>query len=204
MKLCFLRTLFLIHIAHITSLTVSTRDDTLRHILSFARSIGPVGVLNGTPKQRQQLLELARSARTRSDAQPALRPLQGTFELVYSSHPKQPSGRIVGSVCGRVTQTFFANETTAYTNAVRFGPFAVTITGQRHVVDEWTNRIQFTKLSACVCGKTMLECSVNLTGGEWEYLFLGKIVNENDQQVLVRIMETPHLFILVQEINDNE
>ena len=177
------------------------RDELVREVLSFARKIGPVGVLSSTEKERDELLEMSRKLKGHSDPKPARYPFRGSFDLVYSAHPGPPSGRLGPTpFYGKATQTFLDDK--RYMNAVKFGPLKITIEARIEVKDDWTNEVRFYQTSVCLFGKRIVKKDVDITGGVWNYLFLGKIEDSNGQKKMIRVMETPRLFILEEPIEE--
>jgi len=175
------------------------RNELVREVLSYARNIGPVGVLSSTEKERDDLLEMSRKLKDHSNPKPARYSLKGTFDLVYSAHPGPPSGRLGPTpFYGKATQTFLDDET--YINAVKFGPLRVTIQAEIKVKDDWTNEVRFYQTTVSLFGKRIVKKDVDISGGEWRYLFLGQIEDANGRRKLIRVMETPRLFILEQPI----
>lgn len=178
---------------------VTSRDEKVREVLSFARSIGPVGALSSDDDQ-QKLLTMARELAEDSDPMPARHPLRGTFHLVYSAHPGRPSGRLFGPFYGQVTQIFLDDGET-YINQAKFGPLVTTFRALKSTKDDLTNEVNFNLATIKLFGRRLVQRHVDLRGGEWHYVFLGTVLDEDGQKKLIRVMETPRLFILEQPVS---
>jgi hypothetical protein len=178
------------------------RDELLHEVLSFSRAIGPVGVLS-PEEDRAKLLELARQLAHYSDTEPARYPLRGVFDLVYSANPGPPSGRLVGPFYGKVTQTFKENGIT-YINTVQVGPLEISLRAEKKMKDDWTNVVSFRRFTLQLFGQTIVETDINLEGGQWKYLFLGKLRDSDGLTKMIRVIETPSLFVLEQPVPEEE
>ena len=190
---------------HGFSLTATKRTDVksdpvIDDLLSVSRKIGPVGSL-ATEEQREQVNEIAQQLRNiKGDAQPAKAPLRGTHDLLYSAAPGGSSGRLFGPVYGKVTQEFLDDNET-FINAVKIGPVEISLQAQRVVKDGMTNVVKFRKSRVKVFGNTVVEKDIS-GGGTWKYLFMGKVEGPDGKKRLLRVMETPSLFIIEQPIDD--
>jgi hypothetical protein len=187
----------------LTSKSLATeRDELLHEVLSLSRAIGPVGVLS-SEEDRAKLLELARQLPQYSDTEPARYPLRGVFDLVYSANPGPPSGRLVGPLYGKVTQTF-SDDNETYINTVQVGPLEISIRAEKKIKDDWTNVVFFRRSIFKLFGQTIVEKDINRNGGRWRYLFSGKVRDSDGQTKFVRVMETPSLFVLEQPVPEEE
>jgi hypothetical protein len=178
------------------------RDELLHEVLSLSRAIGPVGVLS-PEEDRTKLLELARQLPEYSDTEPARYPLRGVFNLVYSANPGPPSGRLVGPFYGKVTQTFWDDNET-YINTVQAGPLEISFRAEKKTKDDWTNVVFFRRSTFKLFGQTIVEKDINLKGGQWKYLFSGKVRDSDGLTKIIRVMETPSLFVLEQPVPEEE
>jgi hypothetical protein len=130
-------------------------------------------------------------------------PLRGIFNLVYSANPGPPSGRLVGPFYGNVTQTFWDDNKT-YINTVQAGPLEISVRAEKKIKDDWTNVVSFRRSTLKLFGQTIVENDINLEGGYWNYLFLGKVRDSDGLTKIIRVMETPSLFVLEQPVPEEE
>ena len=192
---------------------ISLFDDTIQEILDAARRLGPVGVRNNAQDQEyiQQLVtklkqQLERDRDTAGNNNYTDVPLVGIHDLIYSAAKGGSSGKIGPCFHGKVTQTF-VNET-AFMNAVDFGPLNIALTATRHVKDSTTFVVKFQTTTISLFGIPLIEKSIRGTGGVWKLLYTGIVhdqnINMNDgkkKRILLRIMETPSLFIIEQDLS---
>lgn len=122
-------------------------------------------------------------------------PLVGTHRLVYSAAPGGSSGKLMGRVAGTVTQQFL--NTTHFINAVTLGPIKIELLASRDVIDAERINVTFHETTVNVVGNPLIRKPVS-GGGQWKYIWAGVIPDETDptRKILVRIMETPSLFVL--------
>lgn len=134
-------------------------------------------------------------------------PLIGVHDLIYSAAPGGSSGKIGPYFYGKVTQTFL-NET-AFMNAVDFRPLNIALTATRHAKNATTFIVQFQSTTISLFGIPLIEKSICGTGGVWKIIY-SRIVHDkssktndggNKKRILLRIMETPSLFIIEQDIS---
>lgn len=190
-------------LSRLTSKSLATeRDELLHEVLSLSRAIGPVGVLF-SEEDRTKLLELARQLPHYSDTEPARYPLRGVFDLVYSANPGPPSGRLVGPFYGKVKQTFWDDNVT-YINTIQTGPLEISVRAKKKIKDDWTNVVSFRRSTVKLFGRTIVEKDINLKGGQWKYLFSGKVRDSDGLTKIIRVMETPSLFVLEQPVPEEE
>ena len=86
------------------------RTVLVQELLQEASKVGQVGSL-ASEEERARLVSLAEQLTSYSDPNPAMVPLDGIHELVYSAAPGASSGRISGggsgiSIVGKVSQKF--------------------------------------------------------------------------------------------------
>lgn len=180
----------------VTSTSFTTeRSDLLQKVLSLSRWIGPVGAFSREEDQTK-LLEMARQLPQYSDTEPARYPLRGVFDLVYSSNPGPPSGRLVGPFYGKVTQTFL-DDNEAYINTIQAGPLEFSFQAEKKIKDDWTDLVSFRHKTVKIFGQSIQKEDVDLEG-VWKYLFLGTVQDSDGRTKLVRVMETPSLLVLEQ------
>lgn len=184
------------------SLVAEEREELVAKVLELSREIGPIGTL--APKEDQaKLLELARELAEYSDLEPAHAQLSGVFHLVYSAHSGPPSGHLIGPIYGEVTQEFLEDNET-YINTVHAGPLEISLRAEKKFKDDWSNLVNFRHSTVKIWGRIIVDRDIKLDGGVWKYLFIGKVHDSDGQRKLVRIMETPSLFILEQVVSDDD
>jgi hypothetical protein len=173
------------------------RDEQIFQFLQQAKDFGQVGSLR-TQEERDSLLSLAKDViAPLTDRKPARVPLTGIHQLIYSAAPGGSSGKI-GPFVGSVTQEF-VNDTT-FINAVRLGPLQIALRAERQVTSDTTIKVTFRETTVTLFGQEVTRKTIENSGGVWKYLFCGMVTMDNGKQKLIRIMETPSLFVLEQEI----
>ncbi|VEU41621.1 unnamed protein product [Pseudo-nitzschia multistriata] len=179
-----------------SSVSVEDRNEKLSKVLSTAENIGQVGYL---ASEEDQLLmeEVAKEAIPFSLDKPGRFQLKGEHQLVYSAAEGASSGRVFGNVVGKVSQLFEDDET--FYNRVRFGPLEISLRAKREIKNDSTIKVTFLETSFNLFGKTLKKGEVS-GGGVWKVKFVGEVEDEKGGKKLVRIMETPSLFILEQDL----
>ena len=174
------------------------RDTKVQQVLEFARTIGPVGSL-ASEEDRQKLVSMANELVEYSDPNPSQIPLHGTHSLVYSASEGGSSGRLGPTpFYGKVKQEFH-DDTITFVNSVSFGPLEASLRATRSIKNDATNLVKFHQTTIKVFGQTIVDKEIK-GGGFWKYLFMGKILDKDGTRKLVRIMETPSLFVLEQPL----
>ena len=175
------------------------QDVILDELLTLSRKIGPVGSL-ASEESRNELNEIAQKlTKIKGDPNPAKAPLRGIHNLVYSAAPGGSSGRLFGPFYGKVTQEFFEDDKT-FINSVKIGPIEISLQAEKRIKDGKTNVVKFLKSKVSVFGNTVLDKDIK-GGGTWKYLYMGEYEDSNGQKKLLRVMETPSLFIIEQPIS---
>jgi len=174
------------------------KKQAVQNLLDFAAEIGQVGSIASEADQ-VKIQELADACVPYSDGKPARVPLTGTHKLVYSASKGPSSGRLFG-LTGKVVQTF-VNEVKSY-NQVSFGDFIdISLELEREVKSDSVIKVSFIETSFKILGKVVRQSPTN-GGGAWKVKFVGKIEDEaTGNQSLVRIMDTPSLFVLQSPLN---
>jgi hypothetical protein len=134
-----------------------------------------------------------------SDSKPARRKLKGVHTLCYSASPGASSGRLFGPFYGKVKQTFLDDDT--FINSVEWGPLKISLRANCKPKDDTTNIVTFQETSIQLFGQTLL--TKELKGsGTWKYLFMGEVEDTTDGGTckLIRVMETPSLFVIEQPL----
>lgn len=176
----------------------STRDQLAQELLQFAKETGQVGKKT-TEQNRRKMDDLSQRLSIYSDPRPARIPLEGTHTLVYSASEAGPPAGLIGPFVGKVTQIFW-NET-VYENVVKLGPLKVSIFANREVTGDDTISVAFYETQIRLFGKRIVRREVDLgEPGVWKQLFVGR-VNVDGEGILLRVMNTPKLFILKQPLD---
>lgn len=190
-------------------------------------NVGQVGSL-ASEEERTKLEELSKAAIPLSESKPAKFPLAGEHKLLYSAAPGVSSGRIFGNVVGKVTQ-FFEDDEIFY-NRVSFGPLRIALKAKREIKDDSTIQVSFLETKVSLFGKTLAQknagggkyclwqnqssgvtyiwvpnfyCFCLSAGGYWKVKFVGTVKDQQGKEKLIRIMETPSLFVIEQPLNWN-
>jgi PAP_fibrillin len=180
--------------------TATNVEPIVEELLSYARKVGPVGSL-AAEKEREKVKQLAQKLTNQKGIRrPAKTPLRGTHDLVYSAAPGGSSGRLFGPFYGKVTQEFLDDDQT-FVNTVKIGPVEISLQAEKFVKDDKTNIVKFRKSVVKVLGRTVVEKEIS-GGGLWKYLFMGEVQDEKGRKTLLRVMETPSLFIIEQPLAD--
>lgn len=174
------------------------RNQLAQDLLQTAAKVGQVG-MRTSEQNRQKLEELAFQLIPFSDPQPAHVPLNGTHTLIYSASEAGPPTGLIGPFVGHVTQTF-VNET-IYQNTVKLGSILqITIFATRQVINDDEIGVSFYEIHVRLFGKRILSRQVDVGNpGIWKQLFVGR-VHVDDEDLLLRVMNTPKLFILIQKV----
>jgi hypothetical protein len=185
-----------------TSQTRTSRDEAVCKVLDLARELGPIGA-SQSPEDQERILVAAQALGEFSDEKPArvklgISPGEPPHCLIYSSSPGGSSGQLFGNVHGKVTQTF---SETRLVNAVELGPLKISLQADLTVKDDWNNKVAFRQTSVQLFGQTVVEKSMK-GGGMWKYIFAGVVQDSDGRLQRVRIMETPSLFIISQDVTD--
>ena len=182
----------------ITKESTEVRDEKVFDFVEQARKIGPVGA-DRSEEEREKLLLYARNEIScLTDKKPARTPLSGVHKLVYSASPGGSSGK-VGPFVGKVTQEFVDDKT--FINAVTFGPLKIALRAEREVKNDKNIKVTFRETTITLFGNKIKSKTIENSGGVWKYLYSGIVKAPNGKQKLVRLMETPSLFVLEQELD---
>lgn len=175
--------------------TTDGDERTLRvqELLRLSRELGPVGSRRSAEDQ-QRMLNAALELKPFSDPNPAELPLSGIHNLVYSAAAGGSSGKL-GPIDGTVTQEF-VNATT-FINSVTVGPLEIGLTASRQVKSDTILAVKFHKTTVSVFGVPLVDKEIS-GGGSWKMLFAGHITDTDGTRKLVRVMQTPSLFVLEQ------
>jgi len=165
-------------------------EDKVRELIVECRKVGQVGSLASKEKQ-ENLVSLAKPLEQYSVKNPAKYPLSGIHDLIYSAAPGGSSGK-VGPFVGKVTQNFIDEET--FINAVEFGPLKIALRANREVKSDKVIKVTFEETTISAFGQKVKQFETS-GGGSWKYIFCGEVDGK-----LVRVMETPSLFVLEQPL----
>lgn len=174
------------------------RDGPVQELLNLGRKLGPVGVFQSKEDQ-DLILNSALQLERYSDANPAMIPLTGVHDLVYSAAPGGSSGKI-GPFSGKVIQDFVDDKT--FINAVEIGPVKIALTVERKIRDAATIEVFFKRTTISLFNQKIIENETR-GGGIWKYIFAGTIRDNDGTTKFIRIMQTPSLFIIEQPISTN-
>jgi hypothetical protein len=173
------------------------RNEKVLELLSQAKQVGQVGSM-ATEEERSNMIDLAQAVEKSSDFQPARYPLEGIHNLVYSAAPGGSSGK-VGPVVGKVTQVFEGDE--IFYNRVELGPLMISLKAKREIKSNTAIKVTFLQTTFFLFGQKVMQQELpGTSGGIWKVKFVGKIRDGNGNEKLVRVMETPSLFVLEQAL----
>lgn len=172
------------------------RNLLVQELLMEASKVGQVGSL-ASDEERNKLQTMVDKIIPLSDPSPAKFPLIGQHRLVYSAAPGASSGRVIGSLVGKVTQLFETEE--IFYNRVAFGPLMIALQAKREIKNSSTIKVSFLETSFSLFGKVFSKKTAG-GGGIWKCRFVGKIKDVDGSEKIIRIMETPSLFILEQKL----
>ena len=88
-------------------------------------------------------------------------------------------------------------------NSVQIGPLWAEVAATLTVVDDRTSQIDFLILTYRLFGIPLYIKNVAFAG-EWKYIHHGTFTDVDGKNKLLRVMETPSLFILTQDLNPEE
>lgn len=177
--------------------TTTDRNVLVQDLLVSARKVGQIGSL-ASPEDQDMLMEKAKRLVEVSDPSPAQQPLKGVHSLVYSAAPGGSSGRLFGPLYGKVQQTFL--DKGKFVNSVEFGPIKISLQAKCRNKNKTANIVTFEETCITLFGNEISKQETK-GGGVWKYLFLGEITDVDGTRKLVRVMETPSLFIIEQHIS---
>ena len=123
--------------------------------------------------------------------------LTGVHNLLYSMSPGGSSGAIGPVFVGKVTQEFL--DDVKFINVVQFGPLKIELHAVREVVDNTRIRVTFQETVVKILD---LEVTRKETkgAGVWKQLYVGEVCRDGDRRLL-RVMETPSLFVIQQSLS---
>jgi hypothetical protein len=178
-----------------TTTTTAIRDECVQEVLQLAREFGPVGQRQSAENQ-QMLLDAALKLMDFSDPAPAKLALSGIHYLLYSAAPGGSSGKL-GPWDGAVTQEFVDDST--FINAVQLGPVTIALTASRQIKSDTIIAVKFHKTTVSVFGVQLFEKEIG-GGGSWKMLFAGRVQDRDGTEKLVRVIQTPSLFVIEQPV----
>jgi hypothetical protein len=173
------------------------RNEKILELLSQAKKVGQVGSM-ATEEEQSTMKILAEAVEKSSDLKPARYPLEGIHSLIYSAAPGGSSGK-VGPFVGKVTQVFENDE--IFYNRVQLGPLLISLKAKREIKSDTAIKVTFLQTTISVFGQKIVQKELpGTSGGVWKVKFVGKIKDKNGDEKLVRVMETPSLFVLEQAL----
>jgi hypothetical protein len=181
-----------------SDVAITDRDVKVQQVLAFAREIGPIGML-ASEEDQKKLESMSQELVEYSDSNPSQIPLRGMHDLVYSASQGSSSGRLGTTPFYGAVQQEFLDDNVTFINFVKLGPLEASLRATRSIKNDSTNLVKFHQTTIKAFGQTLLEKEIK-GGGFWKYLFMGKIVDKDGTEKFVRIMETPSLFVLEQNL----
>ena len=177
-----------------TTIGHKDKDRLAAKLIETCRNYGQVGSLL-SEQERGEIESLADALSPFSDYCPARDTLTGQHELVYSASPSASSGKL-GPFTGKVTQSFL--DETSFINRVELfgGLVKVELNAERKVLDDSRIKVIFRRTDFFLLGKEVKSGEVK-GAGIWDYRFSG-IVELNGERVLLRVMDTPSLFVIIK------
>ena len=181
----------------VSNLNESERNQLAQKLVKNAQSLGQIGSKLSESDQ-ESLMAIAKSLSPYTDPEPAKQPLSGTHSLIYSASKGGSSGAL-GPFVGKVEQRFLSE--TDFINQVSLGPVRIELNAERKVLDDDRIRVKFLSTRVSLFnGKTELVKKDIKGQGVWKHLFSG-VVTIDGEDVLLRVLLTPSLFIIQQKIN---
>jgi len=186
----------------------SERQSLLKEILQNARSNGPIGI-DASESSQSEIVDIADKIKTHSISSPASFQLRGTHSLLYSlAHSVSEDGKKkatassgkLGRFVGKVTQEFPNDK--EFRNVVQFlrGFIKIVLSARRKILDDERIRVDFESMAFSIGGVQLMKRKIN-GGGIWKVLFVGEFEEDDGKTTLVRLMETPSLFVIAQNID---
>jgi hypothetical protein len=190
----FLFTCVLLQICHVLSLAAEsypTSTDPVMQVIAEARRLGP-GANDRTHDEKEAFWSQAKSLRSLSKPKPARIDFTGVHERLYSVSP--------GKKRGSIRQVF--RDSSTLVNSVRLGPLGVSVTAMVKPIDDWTSEIRFQRMTYKLFGIPLYCKRVDSAApaGTWKYLSVGEFVDNDGKRKLLRVMETPSLFLLTGDL----
>ncbi|KAL3922383.1 MAG: hypothetical protein SGILL_002236 [Bacillariaceae sp.] len=181
-----------------SSKAAEQKNEKIMELLEIAKTVGQVGSLASEEDQTKMEAAAAEVIPFSDSKSPAKYPLTGIHNLVYSAAPGASSGKI-GPLVGKVSQ-FFEDEGDIFYNRVAFGPLQIALRAKREIKNASIIKVSFLETSFNLFGKTVKKGQAG-GGGVWKVKFVGTYQDENGNEKLLRIMETPSLFVLESDLN---
>lgn len=185
-----------------------TKEYLIQSLLQKIQQVGQIGS-RVSESDQTHLLNLSKQLSPYSNAQPARLPLTGEHTLLYSASTGGSSGALGPFWVGKVTQ-FFVNEID-FINQVQFGPLEVKLYATRQVMDDERIKVTFRETSVNFLGIELLRKETK-GQGIWKHVFVGMIDDYEEesgtakqggggegQRRLLRVLETPSLFVIEQK-----
>eukprot|EP00978_Attheya_sp_CCMP212_P024329 scaffold76305_cov33-Attheya_sp.AAC.1 len=179
-----------------------TKDGLAQQLLDRIAEVGQIGSVLPLETQ-EELKQLAAALEPYSDPSPARQPLQGVHHLLYSASQGGSSGALYKDVVvGKVTQTFSNNDETSFINGVQFlgSLLQIKLYAERNVLDDTRIQVKFLEMGVELFGNYELVRKPAKGQGVWNHLFSGHVETKTRGTILLRILETPSLFVIEQQI----
>ena len=98
----------------------------------------------------------------------------------------------------------FIDSSTLINYSVRFGPLQISLMAKRTPIDNWSGKILFKCMTYQLLGIYFYHKQVpsNSPGGTWKYLYMLEtlLISTKGKRKLLRVMETPSLFLLTGDL----
>lgn len=169
------------------------RNTAILALVDQARQVGPVA--NDQPENvKAEFHQQAKELQPLSDASPASVDFTGVHERIYSVSP--------GKKYGHIQQIFV--DATSFVNSVKFlgGIVQTSVDASYEARDDVTGVVTFdNQLIMRLFGVIVYRKELP-RGGEfpWNILFVGSFIDHDGKRKRLRIMETPSLFVLLQNL----
>ena len=176
------------------------RDASIKIFLEKVRDAGQIGS-KCPPEVCEELVNIAKNELSQlSDEKPAQRSLNGFHTLLHSQSQGGSSGNL-GPFVGRVQQEFI--DETNFINSVSFffgGFLRISLYAERTILDDTRIRVKFRETVIQLGGIEVVRKDTK-GQGVWNNLFVGEYIDDNSgTRKLLRVMETPSLFVIQQDI----
>ena len=175
------------------------RDSSIKSFLEKVRNAGQIGS-KCSPEVCEELVDIAKNELSQySDEKPAQRSLSGFHTLLHSQSQGGSSGNL-GPLVGTVKQEFV--DDTNFINSVSFfgGFLRISLYAERTILDDTRIRVKFRETVIQLGGLEAVRKDTN-GQGVWNNLFVGEYNDDNGTRKLLRVMETPSLFVIQQDID---
>mmetsp|Transcript_4571 Transcript_4571/g.6152 ORF Transcript_4571/g.6152 Transcript_4571/m.6152 type:complete len:214 (+) Transcript_4571:85-726(+) len=178
----------------VRSVATGSENDLAWKLIDKAEKAGQIG-MKASEEVQKEIAELAASLSSKSKGLGTKATLAGKHDLVYSMSPGGSSGAI-GPFVGKVVQKF--EDENKFVNAVRLGPLEIELQANRKIMDKSRIKVKFEETKVKLFG---IQVAQNTAKGQgvWKNLYVN-VVERGEDRRLLRVMETPSLFIIQQKL----